>query len=45
MGGVHNKHGMENKYLYKVLVENLAMKRPLRKIRHTWLDSIKMDLE
>jgi hypothetical protein len=31
MGGVHNKHGMKNEYSYKVLFEELGMKRPHRK--------------
>jgi Zn-dependent metalloprotease len=45
MGRVHKKSGIKNEYLYKVLVENLGMKRPLGKIGYTWLDGIKMDLE
>ena len=35
----------EERGMYRVLVEKLEGKRPLRRPRHRWVDNIKMDLQ
>jgi hypothetical protein len=34
----------EKRNAYRILVGNAERKRPLRRSRHRWVDSIKMDL-
>jgi hypothetical protein len=43
MGRTCNTDG-EKRYAYRILVGKLQGKRPPEKIRHRWVDNIKMDL-